>query len=76
MPKQRITENDLRGLLDCVLGESWNNKYRLEKDLLGYQLVNLSGKSVCFNRNGRYSAREMYIYLSGMHDFIDETSQE
>jgi hypothetical protein len=75
MPKTSIRKKDLINLLDIILGKDWTSTLELNRDMLGYQLTRHDKKHTCFNGNGRYSTREMYIYLSGMRDFIDEKNQ-
>jgi hypothetical protein len=75
MPKERVRKKDLINLLEIVFGKNWTSTHELDHDMLGYQITRHDKKHTCFNRNGRYSTREMYIYLSGMRDFIDEKNQ-
>ena len=75
MYRLRTKVSHLEGLMDIIFGNDWRSTYHLDKDLLGYQIRRCDGKPTCFKRNGRYSIHEMYIYLSGIRDFVEETSQ-
>jgi hypothetical protein len=71
--RQRTKVSHLEALMDIILGADWRSIYELDKDMLGYTIKRKDGKHSGFG--GRYSAREMYIYLSGIRDFMVETHQ-
>lgn len=73
MYKLRTKRSHLEALMDVIFGNDWHSIYILDKDMLGYKIMRKDGKHTCLSE--RFHSREMYVYLSGMRDLLNEKKQ-